>query len=181
MPSLDQAISWIESHKETVDLLKWSALLLLAWATGIFKLVRDQTRRPKVIVDPRTSRCLLAPGPERSGMALAVFLLDVGIINQSREPIVVRDLSMRFRQSAGLRPWGRWIAANSLPARVSHHFGDQTKLLRNWFTNFNDGSENLTIDARIDGLGESTGYILFIAANEENSAPSRSTKTIGPK
>ena len=59
MPDLYSLPQWIEDHQATVDLLKWLALLVIAWAAGLFRYLRDLTRTPRLAVSEVVSRCLI--------------------------------------------------------------------------------------------------------------------------
>lgn len=40
-----------------------------------------------------------------------------------------------------------------------------TKLLKNWFSNFPEGPDNLTLDARVDAKDFQSGFLLFVSAS----------------
>lgn len=54
LSSFSPLVDWIESHEKTVDLLKWVALLLVAWAVGLFKFLRQKFRLPIATIEEQT-------------------------------------------------------------------------------------------------------------------------------
>ncbi len=58
---LGPAVDWIEGHEHTVDVMKWGAAALAAWALGVFRAVRAWTRRPSISVNLTYSHCYLDP------------------------------------------------------------------------------------------------------------------------
>lgn len=164
MPQINEILSWIENHSVAVDLLKWSLVLLLAWVSGAFKLLRLLTKRPKLKVSEIVSACaiLREPHDERENAEKAIFLLNLEVVNPSRTLVVINSLEMKF---ASTRPfWKRtnWISAVSLPSRVRIEMGAGTKVMRNWFAHFPDEIAELTVDGRIEPNDAQSGYALFV-------------------
>lgn len=161
-------VEWIEAHGTTVDLLKWAIVGVVAWALGIFRLLREKLKGPTLEIESLTSRCIwqelgVVDGNDHN--TRVVFIIEAGINNPTTSPIVVRDFTLRVRR---LRRWlvrNHVLNAVTLPSRVRHNIGDITRLLKNWFSNFAEGSENLTLDARIEPRDYQSGFLLFVSVS----------------
>lgn len=161
-------VVWIENHGTTVDLLKWAIVGLLAWALGVFHFVRAKLKRPKLEIESFTSRCIwqeLGVVDGNGHNAQVIFLIEAGINNPTTDPIVVRDFTLKVKRLK------RWLVRNhplnpvTLPSRVRHNIGDITKLLKNWFSNFSEGPETLTLGARIEARDFQSGFLLFVSVS----------------
>jgi hypothetical protein len=130
--------------------------------------LRTRLKRPKLEIESFTSRCIwqelgVIDGNDHN--ARVVFLIEAGINNPTTDPIVVRDFTLKVRR---LRRWlalSRSLNPASLPSRVRHNVGDVTKLLKNWFSNFAEGPEDLTLDARIESRDHRSGFLLFVSVS----------------
>jgi hypothetical protein len=168
MPDLSflaPAIDWIESHEKTVDLLKWAALLLVAWAVGLFKFTRQKLRRPTATLEEVTSRCLVEELSEFQGRRDAVrasFLVEVGLLNPTSEPVVVRYFSLAVPRRKLWRCWKPELIALSLPNRPRHQMGSGEKLIKNWFSNFPDEFRDLTLSGMVEPKHHHSGVLLFV-------------------
>lgn len=164
--SVDSFTQWIEGHPATVDVLKWAALLLIAWGTGAFTYLRNLTRKPRVRVSEVTSRCFLESYDEFEGLRdaeRASLLLDIQVSNRSSSEIVVWTFDMQIRRRLRFRPWGPRISAVSLPNRVRHTMGSGVKIMRNWFARFPDEQQDLTISGHLSPGHADSGYALFVS------------------
>lgn len=169
LPSfLPDLFKWIEAHGTTVDLIKWVVIGAAAWALGAFRFLRTKLKRPRLEIESFTSRSIwqelgVIDGNDHN--ARAVFLIEAGINNPTTDPIVVRDFTLEVRR---LRRWlarNRSLSPTSLPSRVRHNIGTVTKLLKNWFSNFAEGPEELTLDARIESRDHRSGFLLFVSVS----------------
>ncbi len=159
---------WIEAHATTVDLLKWVFVSLLAWTLGVFRFLRAKLKRPKLEIESFTSRCIwqelgVVDGNDHN--ARVVFLIESGITNPTTDPIVVRDFTLQVKR---LKSWpvrNHPLNAVTLPSRVRHSIGDITKLLKNWFSNFPEGPESLTLHGRVEPRDHESGFLLFVSAS----------------
>src|SRR5437016_940596 len=112
MFDLNTAIDWIETHAATVSIVKWASVLLVAWATGLVRFIRNLTRKPQAQVSEVTSRCLVEEFDEIEGYRNAVrasFLPDIEVANRSTEEIVVRTLNLRVQRMSRFRNWGQKV------------------------------------------------------------------------
>lgn len=166
MPNVDAIVAWVEAHETTVDLLKWVLLLLVAWAAGLFRYLRNLTRSPKVRVSELTSRCFIEEMEQfdaHRNAVRAAILAEVEVANRSSEPIVVWALEARIYRSLLIRRWGPWISASSLPNRVQHKMASRTKIMRNWFSHLSGEMPGLTITGKIEPKHAESGFALFVS------------------
>lgn len=169
VPSLlAEMTQWIENHGTTVDLLKWSAVGLLAWFLGAFRYLRAKFRGPKLEIETLTSRCIwkelgMVDGNDHN--AQVIFLIEAGINNPTTDPIVVRDFTLRVERLKRRGAKNHRLNAVTLPCRVRHKSGGITKLLKNWFSNFDEGPQSLTLDARVAPRDFQSGYLLFVSVS----------------
>lgn len=160
--------SWIEAHATTVDLVKWIVVGLLAWGLGAFRFLRTKLKRPKLEIESFTSRCIwqeLGVVDGNDSNVRVVFLIEAGISNPTTDPIVVRDFTLKVERLKGWPVRNHPLNPVSLPSRVRNNVGDITKLLKNWFSHFSDGSDSLTLDTRIDSRDYLSGFLLFVSAS----------------
>lgn len=170
----EQVFDWIESHEKTVDLLKWATVLLLAWAVGIFKFIRQRLRQPVASIEMVSSRCLLEDFSEFRGhknVVRASFLIEVGLMNPTSEPVVIRHFSLAVRRKKFWHSWKPLMIALTLPSRPRHEMGSGTKLLKSWFSNFPDGFRELTLSGTIEPKQLHSGFLLFVCFAQGSWAP----------
>lgn len=181
---LTDSFGWIEAHGTTVDLLKWVVVGVAAWAFGGFRFLRTKLKRPKLEIESFTSRCIwrelgVVDGNDHN--ARVVFLIEAGINNPTTDPVVVRSFTLEVRR---LRRWfirNRELNPTTLPSRVRHNIGTVTKLLKNWFSHFDEGPEELTIDARIESRDHRSGFLLFVSVSWGYMRPLVRTESIPVK
>lgn len=160
--------AWIEAHATTVDLLKWFLVGLLAWALGVFRFLRAKLKRPRLEIESFTSRCIwqelgVIDGNDHN--AIVVFLIESGITNPTTDPIVVRDFTLKVKRLKGWPVRNHPLNAVTLPSRVRHNIGGIAKLLKNWFSNFFEGPDSLTLHGRIEPREHQSGFLLFVSAS----------------
>jgi len=166
--TLNNLVEWIEAHATTIDVLKWIIVGLLAWGLGVFRFIRTKLKRPKLEIESFTSRCIwqelgVVDGNDHN--ARVVFLIEAGINNPTTDPIVVRDFTLKIKR---LKSWpvrNHPLNAVTLPSRVRHNIGNVTRFMKNWFSNFPEGPENLTLGARIESRDHQSGFLLFVSAS----------------
>jgi hypothetical protein len=160
--------AWVEAHATTVDLLKWVFVGLLAWTLGVFRFLRAKLKTPKLEIESFTSRCIwqelgVVDGSDHN--ARVVFLIESRITNPTTHPIVVRDFTLQVKRLKGWPVRNHPLNAVTLPSRVRHNIGSITKLLKNWFSNFPEGPESLTLHGRVEPRDHESGFLLFVSAS----------------
>jgi hypothetical protein len=166
--ALADIAGWIEAHATTVDLIKWAIVGLLAWILGVFRFLRAKLKRPKLEIESFTSRCIwqeLGAVDGNDHNARVVFLIEAGITNPTTDPIVVRDFTLKVKRLKGWPVRNHPLNAVTLPSRVRHNIGSITKLLKNWFSNFSEGPDSLTLEGRIEPRDFQSGFLLFVSAS----------------
>lgn len=166
--TLSDLVEWIEAHATTIDVLKWIIVGLLAWGLGAFRFIRTKFKRPKLEVESFTSRCIwqelgVVDGNDHN--ARVVFIIEAGINNPTTYPIVVRDFTLKIKTLKGWPVRNHPLNAVTLPSRVRHNIGNVTKFLKNWFSNFPEGPESLTLGARIESRDHQSGFLLFVSTS----------------
>lgn len=169
LPSfLTELPQWVEAHSTTVDLVKWILVGIVAWLLGVFRYLRAKLKRPKLEIESLTSRCIwkeLGVVDEKDHHAQVVFLIEAGINNPTTDPMVVRDFTLQVKR---IKWWGvknYSLNAVTLPSRVRNSAGGVTKALKNWFSNFPDGSDSLTLNGRIESRDFQSGFLLFVSVS----------------
>lgn len=184
LPDISTIVSWIEAHGKTVDLLKWLVLLLVAWLAGAFRFVRNKLRTPSATIEEATSRCLVEEFAEFQGHQNAVratFLVEVGLLNPTSERVVVRHFSLAVQRRRAWRTWKPELVALSLPSRPQQQTGSGKKVLKNWFSNFDDGLQNLTLLGAVEPKELPSGFLLFVCFSVGGWAPKISNEHIKVK
>lgn len=185
LPSiLADLVGWIEAHGTTVDLLKWVIVGLLAWSFGVFRFLRAKLKRPKLEIESFTSRCIwqelgVVDGNDHN--VRVVFLIEAGVTNPTTDPIVIRDFTLKVKRRRRWLVRNRALNAATLPARVRHNVGGVTRLLKNWFSNFSDGPETLTLGTRIESRDCPSGFLLFVSVSWGSMRPFRTNGAIPVK
>jgi hypothetical protein len=177
-------IAWIELHGVTVDLIKWLLVGILAWFLGAFRFLKTKLKRPTLEVESLTSRCAIEELGDIDGNPAnlrATFLIEAGVNNPTTEPIVIRDFSLHIIR---LKKWPIWHDAlypTTLPSRVRHTVGDISRYLKNWFSNFSEGPESLTLNGRIESRDFQSGFLIFVSASWGNMRPKKFENGISVK
>lgn len=159
-------IDWIEQHQVTIDLLKWTALLVLAWTAGIFRFFSGLTRTPKIRVVSTASRCLIQHMEEFEGrkkVMRATFLLNVEVVNPSSEKVVVQRFMLSYWRSLPFFPRSKELHSITLPARPRQEMGSGTKVSKVFFSNFPDGFSDLTMSGELEPKQFQSGYVMWVS------------------
>lgn len=167
-------VSWIESHDKTVDLIKWVVIGLAAWLVGAFRFIRTKLKRPALEIEELTSRCVWEDLGEIDGNGnnvRVIFLIEAGVTNPTTAPIVVRNFTLSIKRQKRWPLWHRELNPATLPTRVRLTVGGITKLLKNWFSNFPDGPETLTLSGKIEPRDFQSGFLLFVSVSWGNMVP----------
>jgi len=161
---IGQVISWIEGHRVTVGLIQAVTLLLIAWFSGIFRLVVTLTRRPKVRI-VETASMVFSESPNIEGKESeirAAFILNASIINSSREKIVLDQFLLSYQTLNPFRSHKQKLVRIAFPSRPRKRVGTGLKLMGVWFTNF-AGDEYPLPPAMgcLESMHMESGYLLF--------------------
>lgn len=174
MPELSELISWVESHGTTVDLIKWLIVGVVAWLLGGFRFLRTQLQRPSLEIESFTSRCAWEDLGEVAGNpanARVTILIEAGINNPTTSQIVVRDFTLQIKLLKRWPLWSSELHPTTLPCRVRHAVGDVTRYLKNWFSNYDEGPDALTLGSKIKDREFQSGFLMFVSATWGNMLP----------
>jgi hypothetical protein len=164
--SLIHVVEWIELHPKTVDIFQWVVLAFVAWVIGAWRYLRTKFRSPSIEIESFTSRCGLQELGEIDGInghTKALFLLEVGINNPTPESIHVREFNLSIKTRKKWQGWIKELNPATLPRRVRKSIGETSKLLRNWFSHFEEGNESLTIRGEVGSREYCSGFLLFVS------------------
>jgi hypothetical protein len=163
--AVQAVVQWIEGHATTVDLIKWALVLVVAWLLGGFRFVRQRMRPPKALLATHACRCLVEKFDEfegHKGVVRTSYLLEVGLLNPTTEPVVIRDFSLAVRRHRKWRSRKPELRAITLPNRPRQAMGGGMKLMRTWFSNFPDEYRDLTLDGTVEPRQLRSGFLLFV-------------------
>lgn len=164
---MNDIILWIESHDVTVGILQWLALLAIAWFSGLFRLVRRRTIKPKLRIVPTASFVFLeefAEFGDYKNVARASFVLNVGLSNRTNEKIVVEEFNLSFRARSLWRSYRQKLVRLAFPNRPRKRVGQSTKFMGVWFTEY--PLEDRIFEpatGKLDPKDTCGGYLLFVS------------------
>lgn len=169
------AIDWVEAHQGSVDLLKWVLVIGAAWALGLFKYLRRKLKSPRIEIEELTSRCYCESFEELhdcKNVVRTMFLLQISITNPTTDPVVVKDFWLRYRTKRRFERWTEFLLPTTLPSRPRQKAGNTTKLLKVWFSRYQDDPTTDYLDGRVDARDYQTGYVLFVSSTWGSHNPS---------
>jgi hypothetical protein len=162
---LSTTVQWIESHKTTVDLLKWIAAGCIAWVLGVFKALHEWTRRPSISIDSAYSRGYYeergALGQYQDVVLLAI-IADIQVMNPTGTPLNVRSFELQVKRMPWFRPWTRLLPALGFPSMPRTPMpGGNEKYVPVWFSMFK-GFEHQSLK-KVDEHDCAAGLAFFAA------------------
>ena len=163
---MEEIVNWIEAHPTTVDVFKWGALLLVAWVSGLFRFIRNYSRKPSISVISEASRCYIEEMEEYEGcknVVRAAYLVDVSVRNPTKERIVVESFSLSYIKNKPLFFRSPEFHPVTMPNRPRQEMGAGTKISKVFFSDFDDGFQNLTMSGDIESKQFQNGYMLFVS------------------
>jgi hypothetical protein len=180
-----EVFAWIEAHGTTVDLLKWLALLLVAWFTGAFSFLRRYRRRPRLEISETASFVFIeqVSTPEgRPDGVRASFIVNAALINASNERVVVDRFELSFKTIGFWRSNRQRLLRLAFPTRPRKQVGTGTKHMSVWFTQYaNDDVAMAVVDGRLDAKDTCGGYLLFVSFGYGTWNPRIVDETVGIK
>ena len=179
---LDSFIVWLEGHGTTVDLIKWTALIVLAWVSGAFQFLWRYRRRPRIrIVETASFMYLEHPidcGGKPNG-ARSSFVINASLVNASNEKIVIDHFELSFRSVDLWRSHRQRLLRFAFPSRPRKKVGTGTKYMGVWFTEYPlDELQTATIDGRLEAKETCGGYLLFLSFTYGTWNPRISNDTV---
>lgn len=179
---ITEVTAWIEAHRTTVDLLKWVALLLLAWISGAFSFLRRYRRRARIEIAETASFVFVEHPTEPSGQPNAVrasFIISASLVNASNEKIVLDQFELSFCSVNVWRSHRQRLLRLAFPARPRKRVGRGTKYMGVWFTEFpEDELQPEVIDGSLEAKESCGGYLLFTSFSYGSWNPRISNDTV---
>ncbi len=157
---------WLEQHNTTIDLLKWTVVLVVAWVVGAFRFIHGLTRKPKTALITQASRCLVEEFDELNGKRMVMrtaFLLDAEVTNPSNENVTIKGFKLSYRRNRFWFPQSNELFSLSLPARPRQEMGSAIKVSKVFFSTFDDGYDSLTMTGVLKPKDFQNAYILFVS------------------
>ena len=157
-------INWIESHPITVDLVKWIAIIVIAWATGVFRFISSFIKKPIIEIISDASHVFIERLEDGEGLdhvVRATFIIDLDVVNPTNDKVHVRYFRLRFSRNKLLGLFSKEMHAISLPARPRTKMGESYKVSKVFFTYFNDGLDNLTATGELEPKETQNAFLLF--------------------
>ncbi|MZH02992.1 MAG: hypothetical protein F3745_06260 [Nitrospinae bacterium] len=164
--TIAELVTWIESHPTTIEVSKWVLLFIIAWLSGVFKLIRKYTKKSQLKIIDTASFCFVDDINEFQGHTNVVrvaFLIDVSVINPTNEKIVIESFSLRYLTKRYFKKYSNSLYSSTLPNRPRAEMGSGIKISKVFFTDFNDDSSKLTMDGVIGPKEFQNGYIFFVS------------------
>jgi len=133
---IEQITTWLELHPVTVSILEWGIIILVAWATGIFRVIRNYTRKCKVNIIDSASKCLIEKFDElddKKNVVRASFLVDLTVTNPTNERIVIESFSLSFYDHKGWLSKSKELHPITMPNRPRQEMGSGVKFSKVFF------------------------------------------------
>jgi hypothetical protein len=133
MGNLQESLTCIEAHGQTIELVKWITIGLIAWCCGLFRYIKNLTLKPKLKISKIESHAFTEEiKHEGLPYTLTAFLINMEVSNPTPNTIVVRSFNLCIRRK-GVWRWSQYISSITLPSRIKYVMGDKEKILANWF------------------------------------------------
>lgn len=161
---LTASIDWIEAHEHSVDLLKWIAAAIAAWALGVFRAIRAWTLRPSISITDKYSHCFAEQHSELEAyedVTLLAFVLDAAIMNPTGSKIGVQTFELQIKRRGLWKRWTTPITAIGFPTMPRTPMPDGAiKVVPVWLTAFEGYDASLTLHD-IDAQNSAAGLVFF--------------------
>jgi len=178
---LASAIDWIEAHEHTVDLVKWIAAGIAAWALGVFRAIRAWALRPSISIEPKYSHCFADQHKklgEHNSVTLFSIVLDAAIMNPTGAKIGVRGFELQLRRSKWWPRWTEPVPAIGFPTMPRTPMPDNAiKVVPLWMTSFEGYDASLT-HSDVDAQDSAAGLVFFAIALPDSSIPTAEHRSV---
>ena len=136
---MNEIVTWIESHPISIDIVKWLALIALAWFAGVFRFLKSYSKRPSLSIVSEASLCFLEKMDSFQGcnnVSRAAYMIDLTIRNPTSERIVIESFFMSYVIDKPLRFLSHTYHPVSMPSRPRKEMGSSTKVSKVFFFKF---------------------------------------------
>lgn len=171
---IESYINWIEAHPITVDLIKWLTVIVIAWATGVFRFISSFIKKPNIEIITDASRIYierLDDEENQRNVVRATFVIDADVVNPTNDKVHVRYFRLRFSRNKPLGIFSKEMHAISLPTRPRTKMGENYKVSKVFFTYFNDGLDDLTVTGVLEPKESQNAFLLFNSTTHGNWEP----------
>lgn len=129
---LNDVTTWIEAHEVTVGVLKGAALVLVAWAGGLFAYLRRFKARPYLKIAETASFVFIENIPaeaDRPRGVRASFVINLSLINASNERVVLDQFELSFQTYGFWRSHRQRLLRIAFPSRPRKRVGEGMKYM----------------------------------------------------
>ena len=126
---------WIEDHEVTVSLVKGVAVVLLAWASGLFAYFRRYRLKPRLEIASTASFAyveLLGELKARPNAMRVSFVINASLVNASNEKIVLDHFELSFRSLSWWRSYRQRLLRLAFPSRPRKKLGEGMNYMDMW-------------------------------------------------
>ncbi|MCG6170136.1 hypothetical protein [Leptospira sanjuanensis] len=168
---MNDIMTFIETHPETNKIMLFILGLIVAWISGIFKLIRLYIEkldiRLRLEIEPSSARILyLKESEDGKGFSKRFAIwLNLSIANPSEKLLSIKRFELKFRNKDN--KWSESLFPTTFPSSPRTKVGDSVKIFPVFFTRFLDtealtGDRTFSADGRIAAYNFQTGYLLFV-------------------
>lgn len=158
---MNSLVAWIESHRMSVELIKWIILILGAWLLGIFRIIRKYSQRPSLSLFESDGFCFIEDYQKEGIPAKkAAFIVNPCIKNPSDYADEIDYITIGYKCKNKKMSLRQNLLPISFPAPPRCQFGSSLKYLPVYLTNF---KEHAGVDSIIQARRKKSGYVLFAA------------------
>ena len=172
---MDDFLTWLEAHKVTVGIIQWAILLILAWLSGLFRIIRKYTIKPKLEIVPTASVVFIENIEEQGSyrnLVRASFIINAGLINRINERIVLDKCYLSFETEKFWRRYKQKLLRIAFPARPRKVIGTGIKYMGVFFTEYlEEEGKREVITGELDPKDMCGGYLLFVSFTYGNWNP----------
>lgn len=162
---LSDIATWVESHPVTVGLLQATALVFIAWVSGLFAYFGRFKARPYLRIANTASFVFierLPPTADHPTTMRASFVINASLINASNERVVLDQFELSYQAHSFWRSHRQRLLRLAFPARPRKRVGSGLKYMGVWFTEYPLDEVNLeVISGALDPKDHCGGYLLF--------------------
>ena len=164
---MDKLLDWIEAHRVTVDIIQWIILLVLAYLTGLFRIIRKYTIKPKLEIIPTASVVFVENIEQHENLRnliRASFIINAGFINRTTERIVLDKFYLTFETENYWRSYKQKLLRIAFPSRPREVLGTGIKYMGVFFTEYsNEEGKCEVITGELEPKDMCGGYLLFVS------------------
>ena len=171
---MDDLLTWIETHKVTIGIIQWAVLLIIAWLSGLFRLIWKNTIKPKLEIVPTASIIFYEEIQDEiyTNPVRASFIIYANLVNRTNEKIVLQDFYLSFESENFWRSYKQKLLSVTFPARPRKIVGTGIKFMNVFFTEYPEEEVKLKAESgKLETKEMASGYVLFVSSTYGNWNP----------